>query len=869
MFGKLTGLVSQFLGNQPDNKFRSPLANDLTALLLKEADDWRSCDQKLRDSEIGRSVLAADPEEQKILALDLMKWLTVRENEVQKQRREKGYVSYDYSAQIVKNALVELLRKKLPVTEDDLIQFITWSSIYESNYLRAVSQIIKQLQDFQMHGPLSPRLKRLLENYILVITNNQYSDAETRQQVARLKSLAGHTQRNPLVPGEAWSDHALSRIEKLGDVKRGAWIELLNTCLAAKGSTPTAKWQKASEAALKRVGWASFKKEILIWFPLVDKPRTQRIATWHEWSPDPNLLINDHNADILKGLVWTSAKKADDEVLRAITALAISAYKKVPMVGPRCVRVGNACIWALGETQNSSAVGHLSVLKARIKSGSVVKVVGNALDKAAKRADLPTDEVEEMSVPTFGLTEVGHRTASFGDHTAHVSVKGTNDVSINWTGPTGKAIKSTPAAVKKRYPEDLKELNQSVKDIRQMLTAQRDRIDSIYLEQRNWDYKTWRERYLDHPLVGTIARRLIWRFTSGDGESESAIWLDGELVTSFGRPVPLYSITSVELWHPLHETTDDILRWREFLEEHLIRQPFKQAHREIYLLTDAERNTNVYSNRYAAHIVKQHQFHALCAARGWKNKLRLMVDDEYPPATRHLKTCGLRAEFWIEGIGENYGEDTNESGTYLYLSTDQVRFYPVDARENSAHAGGGGYGVSVYGNGAATDPLELSKVPELVLSEIMRDVDLFVGVASIGNDPNWLDTGTDGDRRDYWQSYSFGDLSVSAKSRKEILERLVPKLKIADRCSFNDKFLVVKGDVRTYKIHLGSANILMEPNDQYLCIVPKQNTVRSDNKVFLPFEGDQRLAVIISKALLLAADTKIDDPTIQRQIRPR
>jgi hypothetical protein len=28
---------------------------------------------------------------------------------------------------------------------------------------------------------------------------------------------------------------------------------------------------------------------------------------------------------------------------------------------------------------------------------------------------------------------------------------------------------------------------------------------------------------------------------------------------------------------------------------------------------------------------------------------------------------------------------------------------------------------------------------------------------------------------------------------------------------------VVKGELRTYRIHLGSGNILMEPNDQYLC----------------------------------------------------
>jgi len=151
----------------------------------------------------------------------------------------------------------------------------------------------------------------------------------------------------------------------------------------------------------------------------------------------------------------------------------------------------------------------------------------------------------------------------------------------------------------------------------------------------------------------------------------------------------------------------------------------------------------------------------------------------------------------------------------------------------------------------------------------MRDVDLFVGVASVGNDPTWQDGGPEGRYLDYWHSYSFGELSGTAATRKQVLQRLVPRLKIADRCSFSDRFLVVRGDKRTYKIHLGSGNILMEPNDQYLCIVPDSRQRSRQDDLFLPFEGDSVLSIIISKALLLADDTKIKDSTITRQIDGR
>jgi len=366
-------------------------------------------------------------------------------------------------------------------------------------------------------------------------------------------------------------------------------------------------------------------------------------------------------------------------------------------------------------------------------------------------------------------------------------------------------------------------------------------------------------------LVGPLARRILWQFKQGE-KTVTGIWFNRDLVDFDLKRLALSEAeATVQLWHPIGKATEEITAWRSWLDAQQIQQPFKQAHREIYVLTDAERNTRVYSNRYAAHLLKQHQFNALCALRGWKHQLRLMVDAEYPPATLHLPQWGLRAELWVEGLGTDYGADTNESGVYLYLSTDQVRFYRVDSAQRTAHAGGGGYHPGYHN--ADAEPVPLAEIPPLVLSEVMRDVDMFVGVASVGNDPTWNDGGPEGRFRDYWQSYSFGDLNASGKTRKEVLQRLLPRLKIAAQCGFDEKFLVVRGQLRTYKIHLGSGNILMQPNDQYLCIVARQR--EEHDEVLLPFEGDRTLSVILSKAFLLAADTKIKDATITQQIHQK
>ncbi len=164
--------------------------------------------------------------------------------------------------------------------------------------------------------------------------------------------------------------------------------------------------------------------------------------------------------------------------------------------------------------------------------------------------------------------------------------------------------------------------------------------------------------------------------------------------------------------------------------------------------------------------------------------------------------------------------------------------------------------------------MPLVDIPPLIFSEIMRDVDLFVGVASVGNDPQWQDGGPQGrqDYRDYWQSYSFGDLTEVAKTRKTVLARLLPRLKIRDVAKIDGKFLMVQGKKHQYKIHIGSGNILIAPHDRYLCIVAGRGKDKNLDQLFLPFEGDNGLSIVLSKAFLLVNDDKITDPTILSQL---
>ncbi len=61
-----------------------------------------------------------------------------------------------------------------------------------------------------------------------------------------------------------------------------------------------------------------------------------------------------------------------------------------------------------------------------------------------------------------------------------------------------------------------------------------------------------------------------------------------------------------------------------------------------------------------------------------------------------------------------------------------MRFYPIDAPENIASCYGGEYTMRLRDGQDPVDPVPLDGIPPLVLSEVLRDVDLFVGVAGVG-----------------------------------------------------------------------------------------------------------------------------------------
>lgn len=465
---------------------------------------------------------------------------------------------------------------------------------------------------------------------------------------------------------------------------------------------------------------------------------------------------------------------------------------------------------------------------------SVRKAVRHAgvpkqLDKMLKHVDAALAERTEVALrlPRLGFRDDGVLRREAAGCAAVLTVAET--AVLTWE-KEGRTVSGAPAALRREDPGLVKEARELAKRVDIQLGTLARALEGGFTADATHPYGWWRAELAAHPLARAVVGRLIWEVEVGPGQWQAVLPAAGELPDAPDE-------APVRLWHPIRSDPGTVRAWRDLLVERRIRQPFKQAFREIYRLTRAEEETGSYSNRFAAHLVHYHRMFALFRARGWRSgRLGPWDSGGSDEAVRALAGGAWQVRF-------RHGLAGWEDGHEL-ASTDQVRY----RRRTDA----------------GLREVPLADVPPLVFSESMRDVDLFVGVTSIAADPEWTDQGPE---RAYWERARFGELTENAEARRAALERLLPRLRIADRCSLDGRFLRVRGDLRTYKIHLGSGNILMEPDDAYLCVVPERRTKKGDaGRIFLPFEDD-RLSLILSKAFLLAADTDITDDTILAQIK--
>ncbi|UJF32630.1 DUF4132 domain-containing protein [Paenibacillus hexagrammi] len=366
----------------------------------------------------------------------------------------------------------------------------------------------------------------------------------------------------------------------------------------------------------------------------------------------------------------------------------------------------------------------------------------------------------------------------------------------------GKTLKAVPSKYNKHpYVISLKETISSLRE--QNKRAKREFEKSMESESMFTHHEL--SNLMNNPTIAPILRTLVFKTGEALG-----FYAEGCLESPDGETYRLNAEDTLCIAHPLHlYQSGQWSKYQKFLFDKQLKQPFKQVFRELYLPNQDELESGSVSRRYAGHQIQPKRAVALLKNRLWTVS-------------------------YEEGLQKVYHKENIIAQVYALADW----FAPSDIEAPTLET------VSFIDR-KTYKPLELSAIPGIIFSEIMRDVDLVVSTAHAGGvDPEASLT--------------------TIELRKVIVTESLRLMKIGN-VRLDGNFARITGSLGEYGVHLGSGTVQKQAAGS-LYILPVHSQHRG--KLFLPFiDEDPKTSEILSKIVMLAQDTKIKDPQILEQLR--
>ena len=391
------------------------------------------------------------------------------------------------------------------------------------------------------------------------------------------------------------------------------------------------------------------------------------------------------------------------------------------------------------------------------------------------------------------------------DYSVYIEIDELGQSSIKYE-KDGKVLKSLPTKLKKdKYIEEIKAVHKGLKDqysrSRKMLEQSMEDGVKFY----GYELKT----LSTNPVVAPLIKNLVFKSDNLLGYYE-----DNKLIGFDKKAKKVTLIDEIDkderltIAHPFDLFNSK--QWALYQQDILgreVKQVFKQVFRELYIKTKDELKMDK-SRRYAGHQIQPSKTVALLKTRRW-------VVDDYE---------GLQKVYYKENIIAK-----------MYAMTDW--YSPAEVEAPTIED-------IVFYDRKTFEPLRINDVPDLVFSEVMRDIDLVVSVAHVGDvDP---------------------EASQSTIEMRRAIVEFNAKLFKLKNITFTESHALIKGTRAEYSIHLGSG-VIHQKAGATIEVLPVHSQHRG--RIFLPFiDEDPKTAEIMSKVLLFAQDEKIKDIFILEQI---
>ncbi|MBL0192836.1 MAG: DUF4132 domain-containing protein [Myxococcales bacterium] len=257
---------------------------------------------------------------------------------------------------------------------------------------------------------------------------------------------------------------------------------------------------------------------------------------------------------------------------------------------------------ALAQLADDRALMHLAHIAETTRFDGLRQHARALVLEAAEARGLTEGELGDRTVPDLGLAPDGTLALSYGARDFTVSLDEAlrplvrvGSAQGSPGGPAGSdaGSRSLPRPTREDDSEAVKAAKARFDALRADLEAvadrERRRMERAMVSGREWGLEAFRTLLVAHPLVGSLARRLVWSARGPSGDRTFRVAEDGSLADARDASLELPAGATVRVAHPVELPGDERAAWAGLFADYAILQPFEQLGRAVASPTPKER----------------------------------------------------------------------------------------------------------------------------------------------------------------------------------------------------------------------------------------------------------------------------------------
>src|SRR6266700_1622340 len=362
--------------------------------------------------------------------------------------------------------------------------------------------------------------------------------------------------------------------EKLGMFVLDAWI--------AKDTKPKYAAEQAADLAQKQAQQvAAYAKQNPKYYPDFDEHK-------HYQSVFNQLLIQPEGSQIgSKGILAVSGACCGGDAAPVIHRYIKQWYG---YRGPQA----KALLQALAWVDHPSATQVVLSVANRFRTKGIQEEAARQCQLLADRKGWTLNELADRTIPTAGFDEDGIMEIDYGARQFTASLS--EEMTIVLANPSGKTISSLPEANQSDDGEKVKQakaaLSASRKELKSVLSMQKDRFYEALCTQRTWRFEEWDTYLRKHPIVGRYCQQLVWIVSEGDQARMSFRPLaDRTLTDQHDEEVRLGATAAIRLAHDETVNAADRQSWLQHFSDYKVEPLFQQFGKAAFTLSQEMKET--------------------------------------------------------------------------------------------------------------------------------------------------------------------------------------------------------------------------------------------------------------------------------------